>query len=172
MDYINFFKNRGIKFCWHHLQYKYYWHTKIHNYNKNLELLRLDVNNELLKTSPPFHLSINKYGNYGESCICQDDSSGTYSLLECLCIDIKPINVNYYINNTNISYLDNLLNIEINIDDLITWNVPFIDEENSNYPISSFSSLFKASYLNNIPNKKVDEIINKVQSRILYTQDS
>ena len=24
MNYINFFKNRDINFCWHHLQYKYY----------------------------------------------------------------------------------------------------------------------------------------------------
>ena len=45
---------------------------------------KLDTN---FKTCPPFpYLSINKYGNYGESSICQDDSNGTYSLLECLCI--------------------------------------------------------------------------------------
>ena len=88
--------------------------------------------------------------------------------MESLCIDTKPININYYITNTTISYLDRLTNIEMDIDDLITWKVPFIEEESSNYPISCFVSLFKHSFLNNIPLTKIDEIINKVEMRILF----
>ena len=47
----------------------------------------------------------------------------------------------------------------MDINDLIYWRVPFINEEDSNYQISYFRSLMESSYTNNIPNEKLDKII-------------
>jgi hypothetical protein len=158
MKYINFFKNRNVKFCWHHLQYKSCW--------ENSEEIRRKINNELLKDLPPFNYSVGN--NSGDSCICDDTRDGSvYSLTEALCIDVKPINVNYNPEGDENKYLESFNCVDMDIDDLIDWNVPFIDNEDSNYPISCFSSLIELSYKNNISNDKLDKIIKKVESRII-----
>ena len=55
----------------------------------------------------------------------------------------------------------------MDIDDFIDWGVPFINEENSNYPISCFRSLMEESFKKHIPNKKLENIIKKIKLKII-----
>lgn len=150
MDYLCYFIDmKHIKFCWHHLQKKSNW--------KKSESLRYNINNKILQTCPVFSKKTMFMGcHYGDGCICDEIKyTSPYSLLECLVMSTNYID---YVYNYDM-ILDNINN---DIDDYIDWNVPFIEEHDSYYPLSVFKYNLETSFRSRVSNKKLDDIIKKV----------
>ena len=76
---------------------------------------------------------------------------------------VRPINVDIALRYDGISYSEQLKKINMYVDDLIDWKVPFIEEKDSWYPISKFGELLAESYRH----QNLDKIIKKVRSYIL-----
>lgn len=99
--------------------------------------------------------------HYGDGCICHEVKNvSSYSLLECLVMSTSSNLINCYIDNYNYDML--LSNIDSDINDYIDWNVPFIEEHDSYYPLSSFKDNIELSFRCKVAHKKLDAVINKI----------
>lgn len=155
ISYVKFFKEMGCKFCWHHLQKKF---MKIFEN----EELRLCYNEEIFKD---LHSTIySRKHNFG--CVCGSGKIKYYGLLETLVINSRGINIDSFISCGGITYEEHLSYIDSQINDLILWKVPFVDDDESYYPISDFDEILRDAYKSKNLDDKVEQIIDRVKRQI------
>ena len=149
ISYVKFFKQRGCKFCWHHLQTFGFTQG---GFCEN-EDLKSSYNKEIFMDLP----DDDKF-----KCVCKKIHK-SHSLLDMLVIASRGINVDTYTDyGKQISYNDHLSNINKYIDELILWQVPFSEDPDSYYPISLFGDLLKDAFESKNLDDQVEKTINRV----------
>ena len=185
-DIMDFLICRGIKFCYHHLMFAYDLEEIIP------ELISTNVKNQInkkiMEVGLTSKLSFKKDNTqcYGDGCVCEDwvkldlDSGGSYSLLEKLGKNIENFEKTRDHNLTTLTKQEHFVNTSNlyrkfaeKIYDMVELGIPFVEETESNYPISLLkSSLFREyTYFPNDTIKICFDAVNDVCGyNILITQ--
>jgi hypothetical protein len=180
IKYIDFFIDRGCKFCWHHL-------ISIAEASRNPTLVdtytNVSVNKKLIQSGLPPYILIDDE-EHSTGCICS--SYGVYSLLEILS---KYCEIDWerdiMLDGTltmgdNMSEYTGILKyltmIRNRVNELIEWKVPFYTHQRTWYPLCHFTSYLKenvydlykkeGSVIYNIDKTELDLLLDEITQTV------